>query len=176
MFTHRIRKAALVLAGAAILATSLTTTIALAAPESPAVPAVSERIEHFENKITLPPKLPRADLVVTSLGFTADATIQNVEYRFRITNNGPDKMTFKYDGKALWAYDGNPNGYQYGPSGHATRSSGESIDLVVPCHLSGDPSHYCASGELTVEPVFGVDTDPGNNHLSIKSGNINAQP
>ncbi len=162
MFANRIRNAALALAGATFLATALTTTIA-AAPVAPG------RVEHIR-QIKLPGTFRHADLVVPPLGLAADAAVQNVEYRFRVTNNGPDTMTFKYDGRATWAVSRQDNGDQYGPSGYATRSPGESIDLVVPCHISGDPSHYCAKRRLRVEPVYGFDTNASNDIAHVFSG------
>jgi hypothetical protein len=146
MFANRIRNAALALAGATFLATALTTTIA-AAPVAPG------RVEHIR-QIKLPGTFRHADLVVPPLGLAADAAVQNVEYRFRVTNNGPDTMTFKYDGRATWAVSRQDNGDQYGPSGYATRSPGSRSTWWSPATSRGIPrttvrNAGCASSPST---------------------------
>jgi hypothetical protein len=161
MFASRFRKATLSLAGAALVATSLMTSIAAAAPAD-SLPSSAD----VDSTVAAKPyiKLPLADLSVTPLGLTHDATFQNVEYRFRVANNGPDRLTFRVEKKALWAYNGQPNGTQDQSAINYVRSGGESFEVVVHCALSGDPSHYCNGADVKVTPVNGLDNNMANNY------------
>jgi hypothetical protein len=146
---HRIRRAALALAGGAIVATSLMTSVAAAAPaEAPII------------------KIPRADLAVTPLSLSHDAAYQNVHYRFRITNNGPAASTFKYHMFAKWTAYGQPNGTQDGGTQTVTKNPGESFDVDMYCQISGD-GHACGGGVVELTPVNTLDPNTGNNTVEM---------
>jgi hypothetical protein len=163
MFKTRVRNAALSLAGAAIVATSLLATVAAAAPidslsQPPAIEGVAAkpRID-----------IPVADLSVTPIGLSHDAGYQQVHYRFRITNNGPDKMKFTYHKQAYWLASGQPNGTQDGGTYTETRNPGDSLDVEMFCQIGGDPSHTCGSADVQVTPVNSLDTNAGNNYFRM---------
>jgi hypothetical protein len=163
MFTTRVRKTALSLAGAAIVATSLMTSIAAAAPvESLPLPPAAESVA-AKPRIDI----PVADLSVTPLSLSHDAAYQNVHYRFRIANNGPDRMTFKYQMKAYWLASGQPNGTQDGGTYTVTKNSGEYIDVDMFCQIGGDPSHTCGAGEVTVTSINSLDNNTSNNSAKM---------
>jgi hypothetical protein len=173
MLSPRIRSAALAVAGAAMIAISLMTSVAAAAPAdsvplAPAGDGVMARKPRID--------LPLTDVVVTSMGFTADATVQNVEYKFRITNNGPDRIKFRYEKKAYWAASGQFNGYQDQAMVDVDKQPGELVDVTVNCHLMGDPSHYCAGAQVKITPLNGLDTNLGNNVVYQQSGVLNNKP
>ena len=164
MLSPRIRSAALAVVGSAVIATSLMTSVVAAAPAE-TVLAKKSRID-----------LPLTDVVVASMGFTADATVQNVEYRFRVTNNGPDRIKFRYEKKAYWAASGQFNGYQDQATADVDKYPGEFVDVTVNCHLMGDPSHYCAGAQVKITPLNGLDTNLGNNVVYQQSGVLNNKP
>jgi hypothetical protein len=164
MFRIQLRRVTLALAGGLLVASSLMSSIAAAAPADSlplpsGIEANSAKKPHID--------LPVADLSVTPLGLTADATFQHVHYRFRITNNGPDRMTFQYHLWANWIAYGQPNGTQDGGTYTETRNPGESLDVEMYCQIGGDPSHYCGSGEATVSPVNSLDSNPSNNSFEM---------
>ena len=152
---HQIRRAALALAGGAIVATSLMTSVAAAAPaEAPII------------------KIPAADLSVTRLSLSHDAAYQNVDYRFRITNNGPSKMTFRYHIFAYWAAYGQPNGTQDGGTYTVTMNPGDTLDKTMSCHISGD-GHTCNGGQVDLTLINSLDPNMSNNSVKMEN---NFQP
>jgi hypothetical protein len=159
MFISRVRKATLSLAGAAIVATSLLTTVAAAAPADSLLQPVASESVAAKPRIDI----PVADLSVAPLSLSADATFQHVHYRFRIANNGPDKMTFKYQMKAYWSASGQPNGTQDGGTYTVSKNPGETLDVDMFCQIEGDPSHTCNGGEVKVTPINSLDSNTGNN-------------
>lgn len=146
MFANRIRSAAVALAIAALSVTSFASTAA-AAPKI---------------------HIPVADLVVTPLGLTHDAAYQNVQYRFRVSNNGPDKMTFTLEQKAIWLAYGQYNGTQNQQTTSMTRNAGESFDVTVPCSISGD-GHTCGGAEVKVTSLKGLDSNVSNNQYLMQN-------
>jgi len=147
MFRTQLHRAALALAVAALAVTSAASTAAAAGPKI---------------------DFPFADLSVTPLGLTHDATYQNVEYRFRVTNNGPDKMSFKYEQKAIWLAYGQYNGTQNQQTTTVFKNPGESFDVTVPCHIAGD-GHTCGGAEVKVTPITGFDSNMSNNKYFMQN-------
>jgi hypothetical protein len=147
MFANRIRSAALALAVAALAVTGAASTA-----------AAQPRID-----------LPLANLSVTPLGLTHDAAYQNVEYRFRVANNGPDTMAFKYEQKAIWLAYGQYNGTQNQQTSTMVKNPGESFDVTIPCHISGD-GHTCGGAEVKVTPINGLDPNLSNNQSFMQNG------
>jgi hypothetical protein len=147
MFRTQLHRAALALAVAALAVTSAASTAAAAGPWI---------------------SLPVADLRVTPLGLTHDAAYQNVEYRFRVSNNGPDKMAFKYEQKAIWLAYGQYNGTQNQQSSTMVKNPGESFDVAIPCHISGD-GHTCGGAEVKVTAINGFDSNPSNNQYFMQN-------
>jgi hypothetical protein len=88
MFANRIRNAALALAGAALIATSLMSSVAVAAPaDSLPLPASAETVA-----VQPVVNLPRAD---------ADVSLSKIElsglpkYTYTVANHGPEAAGFK---------------------------------------------------------------------------------
>jgi hypothetical protein len=162
---HRLHRSLVALTGAAIVATTLMTSVAAAAaPDEGLEAPVSSEIVAIKRKL----HFPLADLSVTPLSLSHDAGFHDVHYRFRITNNGPEAISFKYEMKAYWQAYGQPNGTQDGGVHTATRGPGGSIDVDMHCTINGE-GHNCNGADIKVSPTNGFDTNQSNNTASMSN-------
>jgi hypothetical protein len=153
MFTNRFRDAALALAGAALIATSLMSSAALAAPsESQPSPSSAET---FAAKPNL--DLPRADGVINLNKIELRGG--KPKYTFRVVNRGPDRASFKVTVEAGYrdCYNCDIKGDRVEET--VTLNSGTAKEYQVECMQS---AQVCESAVGNVV-VVGVDPYDGNN-------------
>lgn len=142
MFAHRVRSAALTLAGASLLAITAISTVAEAAPQ-------------------LPGGLPVADIRATKVSRTVDFLNRNMLYVFKVKNHGPDAVTVWVRERCL-AYDSHDMPFE--PIKEYTRTYAPFEEHVISlrCHWPADG--FMHRGDVYVRPVNGVDPDMSNNH------------
>jgi hypothetical protein len=153
MFITRFRNAALALAGALIVTTTLMTPVAAAAPAvSLTAPASAETrgIQHDFN-------LSRADIKVQGLNVTGSGG--SVTYTFRVTNDGPDPMSFRMRTTSYARPAGSSQMIPTDRTLIGALQKGAHQDVTVTCSTA----HICYSAHLFVDHVNGIDTDMTNN-------------
>lgn len=153
MFSNRIRNAALALAGAALIATSLVTSVAVAAPsESQPSPAHAETVA-AQPKVNV----PRADASIMLV--TMDLNYGRPKYKFVATNHGPDQARFKVKVEAGWRDCQGCDPQHDRIEETVTLNSGTAKDYFVECKGQA----WTCSGAVGFVDVVGIDPYPGNN-------------
>ena len=150
MIASRIRNAALALAGASLLTTSLM---------SPFTAAAAPITASAESASDLPIiKLARADIQVQPLNKTGVGS--KVGYRFRVTNAGPDNIKYHVTTRAYFHDPASSHMQSQDFETDLTLANGASTTLAVTCD---SPGNVCYSGHLFVDKVYGIDPDTSNN-------------
>jgi hypothetical protein len=153
MFAIRIPNAALALAGAALVATTLMTTIASAAPaESLPRPADGEAVA-----ADLQLDWPHADIAVVAL--SQSGPVYSQEFTFRVTNFGPE-AAYVHMRKIAVMTAGNGNSSPKISTHGRVLQPGQSE--VVKVHCEPPDGGKCFGAEVST--MFrGTDPYPGNN-------------
>jgi hypothetical protein len=153
MFAHRIRNAALALAGAVLIATSLMTSAAAAAPaESRPSPSSAETIA-AQPKVDI----PRADgsVILTKIELAGLP-----KYTFTVANNGPERAAFKVDVSATYRECNNCDTKSDRIQETVTLNANTMKEYQVECKATMVTLCQNAYGEVK---VTGVDPYPNNN-------------
>jgi hypothetical protein len=157
MFANRIRNAALTLAGAALIGTSLMSSVAVAAPaEGQPSPAHAETVA-AKQKVDL----PRADgsVILTKIELRGGKP----KYTFTATNHGPEQARFKVKVEAAYRDCYNCDVKVDRVEETVTLNSGTAKEYQVECEQSAQVCEY-AVGWLD---VVGLDSYERNNTAVI---------
>jgi hypothetical protein len=154
MFRTQIRRAGLALASVAIVATSLTGTIA-AAPIDNAAQSSDTRIV-----ASAPHILAKADLAVKFISVSGNQlTVE--KYVFLVTNLGPDTAQVNTD-RWVIAYDGSGAQVVTSQPGSMVLASGATSTVTIVCQAPS-PGGKCFGAKLAAQVTNGFDPDPSNN-------------
>ncbi|HZO31058.1 MAG TPA: hypothetical protein VFH48_34250 [Chloroflexota bacterium] len=157
MFVNRIRTAALALAGVALIATSLMSSVALAAPaESQPSPARTETVA-AQPKVDI----PRAD---GSIILSKIELVGMPKYTFTVANSGPERASFKILVDAAYRECNGCDLKSDRIEETVTLSANSSKEYQVACKATMITLCQSVFGEVK---VVGVDPYPNNNMLYI---------
>jgi hypothetical protein len=100
---------------------------------------------------------PSADLRIKPVGVRGAGG--KVSYTFRVSNAGPDTVTFDVATTTYARPTGTDHDIQSDGSSAHTLSDGQQVDVTVTC----DTEHVCASAVAWIERVNGTDPNRSNN-------------
>jgi hypothetical protein len=153
MFAKRFPNAALALAGAALVATSLMSSVAMAAPSESQTSPASTGTVAAQPKVDI----PRAD---ASILLTKIELVGMPKYTFTVANNGPERAAFKVDVSATYRECNNCDTKSDRIQETVTLNANTMKEYQVECKATMVTLCQNAYGEVK---VTGVDPYPNNN-------------
>ena|SRR5215207_642277 len=152
MFANRIHNAALALAGAALIATTLISTVMAAPAEGQPSPAGTEIVEATSNI-----NIPRADgsILLTKIDLSGKP-----KYTFTVANAGPERAAFKVKVEAAYRGCNSCNIEVDRVEETVTLNANTWKEYQVECKGSNVSLCESALGQVN---VVGVDPYPSNN-------------
>ena len=157
MFANQIRNAALALAGAALVATSLMSSVAEAAPSERQPSPASAGTVAAQPKVDI----PRAD---ASILLTKIEVVGMPKYTFTVANNGPERASVKVKVSATYRECNNCDQKLDRIEETVTLNAHTMKEYQVECKATMVTLCQSAFGEVT---VVGVDPYPNNNNHYI---------
>jgi hypothetical protein len=161
MFAYRIRNVALALAGAALIATSLTSSVAAAGP------AGSQPWSAAAETVAAKPKvdLPRADGEIFFVNYSVTGAPHNRHtwFTYVIENNGPERAAFKYEMYVTYLECATCTSQIHTLDGHLTLDSGARENLMIAGFCEpNEPGNPCLGSGAKIT-TLGLDPNQSNN-------------